>query len=400
MSTQVFGVALAAVWLFLVQGASAQATGDPSVSPADLDDFDLGDEWVDESYEGGWFAPTAPLFSSEPGGFRLDLSGGVGLNTMREEGQEEALSTGTSPSPTGARREYYAMATLQFPLERFFGGGPGYLAAQQRDDDRPKLLAQYDAESEGGGTGARKKLPAGREDAAEPTPSSLGPEGPSSGEERARGASGAAASDEQGVEVHSGADLEQLFTPELTLLVARELAERVTAALGSAEGRVRSLIRRSRLSGLSPELRLRGVLGFDRATSTEESVGIYPGDTTVRGGRDSLAEARLTFRLDRLVFGDGEPSLERQRIELAAERRKLVQEALELLFDWRLASSRANDVSLAAEERVEASIEAGAALAELHLLTGGWFRGTPTLQRLSQELPSSGLSRDQGARSR
>jgi hypothetical protein len=135
---------------------------------------------------------------------------------------------------------------------------------------------------------------------------------------------------------------------------------------------------------------LRGVLGFDRATSTEESVGIYPGDTTVRGGRDSLAEVRLTFRLDRLVLGDGEASLERQRTELLEDRRKLIRDALDVFSDWRRSSVRARDVSLPPDERVDATIDAERALSELYLLTDGWFQGEVTVRKIARDVPSSG----------
>lgn len=395
------GLVLVVTGLFFVSGARAQSS-DVVTPPENLDEFDLGDEWVDESYEGGWFSPGGPLFVPDSGGLRLDLSGGIGFAEKREEGQDAALSASPAVGPRGGRQEYYAMATLQVPLERFSGGGSRYLAARQLESGRPLILAQYDGESQRVSPSEKKKSPAPAEGTAEAAPpSSSAPEKSPSGDASAEGAPREASSDdEHAVEAFGEYDLERLFTPALTLLVAREVSERVTAALGGAEGRIRSLIRRSRLSGLSPELRLRGVLGFDRTTSTEESVGIYPGDTTVRGGQDSLAEARLTFRLDRLVFGDGEPSLERQRIDLSAERRKLAGQALKLLFDWRLASSQANDVSLPPEKRVEASIESEAALAELHLLTGGWFRGVPTLRSLLRELPNSGSRRDQEAPSR
>lgn len=399
MSTRAFRAFFAVFPLLLGRSAHAQSAFAPDAPAADIDEFDLGDEWVDSGSEGGWYAPWNPLVDAEQGGFRLDISGGIGLGTERAAAQDDSLPA-SPPAQVGARQEYYALATLQIPFDRLFGGGAGYPETERRGGEATLLLAQ------GGGGGDEGKSLEKRKSSDAPESKSgavsslpiTSDEGQAATEERvAHETREVSAEDNGGARTLGEYELERMFTPELSLLLVREIADRVTAALGGAEGRIRSLIRRSRLSGLSPELRLRGVLGFDRATSTEESVGIYPGDTTVRGGRDSLAEARLTFRLDRLVLGDGEPSLERQRIDLAAERRKLIQEALELLFDWRLRSSRASDISLPEGERIEAAIEAESALSELHLLTGGWFQGIPTVRRLSRDIPNSGPNREQSA---
>src|SRR5690606_12081953 len=177
------------------------------------------------------------------------------------------------------------------------------------------------------------------------------------------------------------------LSPELVFLVSRQIAAHVGGAEQAVDQRLQSLVRRSRYSGLSPELRMRGVLGFDRTTSTKDSVGIYPGDTTTRGARDSLAEVRLTFRLDRLVLGDKEDSIERQRIQLVTNRRKMVAEAVDLFMQWRLSSVRATDESLPPDDRLRAQVQAEANLAQLHLLTGGWFQGERTLRELATDLP-------------
>lgn len=162
------------------------------------------------------------------------------------------------------------------------------------------------------------------------------------------------------------------------------------SASGDAPGdnqrqRYDSLIRRSRSSGLMPELRLRGVAGFDRTTSAEEAVGIYPGETTTRGGRDSLLEARLTFRLDRLIFGDQEGSLERQRAAFIAERARRAESAVEAALDWLWATERSLDSSLFDDERTKWIQKASAALVRLHELTFGWFVGSQTLRSLGVE---------------
>lgn len=372
MGTRAFAVLLSAFPLLLSQRAVAQSQ--------DVDEFDLGDEWVDSSNEGGWFAPSSPLFIPSTGGFRLDLSGGIGIDSERRTAQQVSES---GRDRSKAHQDYYALATLEIPFDRLFGGGTGDSRGSLGEE--PLLLAEY-VRTGTGGADSREDSQRTDEDKES---SDTRKQEDDEAEEREALPSEASPSASMREEGGASEPLERL-TPETALLIAHEIAARVALAMDGADGRIRSLIRRSRWSGLSPELRLRGVLGFDRATSTEESVGIYPGDTTVRGGRDSLAEVRLTFRLDQLVFGDGEASLERQRVELAEDRRKLVKEGLNLFSEWRRSRARAEDVSLPPDERIEATIDAESALGELYLLTGGWFEGHKTVRQLSRQLPSSG----------
>lgn len=372
MGTRVLSVFLSALPLLFSQRAVAQSQ--------DFDEFDLGNEWVDAEKEGGWFTPFTPLFAPDTGGFRLDISGGIGIDSERRDAQQSSESARDRAS---AHQDYYALATLEIPFDRLFGSGSGGPRLSQKDE--PRLLAQYVGTGSGGDESRDDAPRSDDEDASRGTRKQADDAG-EHGPDQALDAEPLVMAPEEG----AGSEPLDRLTPEAALLIAREIASRVAVTMDGAERRIRSLIRRSRWSGLSPELRLRGVLGFDRATSTEEPVGIYPGDTTVRGGRDSLAEARLTFRLDQLVLGDGEASLERQRVELAEDRRKLVKEALSLFSGWRRASVRAEDVSLPPDDRIEAAIDAESALGELSLLTDGWFEGQRTVRQLSRQLPSAG----------
>lgn len=391
MSIRAFAVSWSALLLLFPWSARAQS--------ADVDEFDLGDEWVAADNEGGWFAPWTPILAPDSGGFRLDLSGGIGFDAHRQADQQVV-----DPAPTrlGSQKEYYALATLEVPLDRIFAGRGAHGSSGSFLQDDRLLLAQYgDAGSEKADSNRRTHrtdVDASGTKPSEPRSTSDDPAAHLQGEpeEEKDSAPHGPPSEKEPPNAQTD-DLEQHVTPEETVQVAREIADRVASALDGADGRIRSLVRRSRWSGLSPELRLRGVLGFDRATSTEEPVGIYAGDTTVRGGRDSLAEVRLTFRLDRLVLGDGESSLERQRIDLLEDRRKLIKEALSVFSDWRLSQARAEDISLPPDDRLKATIDAESALAELHLLTDGWFQGTTTLKQLSRQNPTSGPTRAQTA---
>ncbi len=329
------------------------------------DEFDWGDLWVDEGQEGGWYAPFTPLIVEDVRSIRLDVSGGTSLSLKRDAVAPSALN---ETATARQQNEYYALATLQIPFDsllafRSVGAKEPLLAPDEDEGTASDVDRKHDAFS--APTSARDKKSIEGEHL---------PEVSSAGTERAPSPE----ADEDDEIISSALEREVLVR------VVREIADRVGASFEAADRRLKSLSRRSRWSGLSPELRLRGVLGFDRATSTEESVGAYPGDTTVRGGRDSLAEARLTFRLDRLVLGDGESALERQRLQLESDRFERVEEALEVFAAWRLATARSSDPSLSPDEILESTVEAEAALARLHLLTSGWFEGEETLRTLAR----------------
>lgn len=163
---------------------------------------------------------------------------------------------------------------------------------------------------------------------------------------------------------------------EVTLETGRRFErEFQTARLGR-------LTRRSRVSGLLPEVRLRGVWGADRTISAEEATGIYDGDTTRRGGQDTLVEGRLTFHLERLVLGASEVSLERQRQQLARERRGFIEDAVDAVARWFHLARRLARSEEPLEARIDAAEELSLALARAHLLTLGWFEGHRTLKQL------------------
>ena len=153
-----------------------------------------------------------------------------------------------------------------------------------------------------------------------------------------------------------------------------EFRRRVLEARGvkRAEERIDSLIRRERTSGLLPELRLRGAHGFDQSLALA-SVGVVPGQSTTRDGSDLLLEARLTFRLNRLVVGDSEVTLERARQTLFDKAEDAVKDALGQLLIFRKASVLAKQEDRSDEEKLEAELQAEGARIRLHMLSGGWF---------------------------
>ncbi len=190
----------------------------------------------------------------------------------------------------------------------------------------------------------------------------------------ARGRGGGTPIDFGALPAGSTAPNEPDTTDALTPSFIEQVVGHALAASGLdvVQGQLIDQASRARLSGLLPELRLRGALGLDQSTSLA-GAGLYPGDTTLRGGSDSVGEVRLTFRLNRLLFDDTEPALERLRLQLLAARQKVTETAVELLLEWFKWQRRSRDLTLTEEERIEAQLSAEGASVRLHVLTGGWF---------------------------
>ena len=86
-----------------------------------------------------------------------------------------------------------------------------------------------------------------------------------------------------------------------------------------------------------------------------------------------MLEARLTFRLDRLLFADDEVSLERVRIERSELRSRTAAKVLQMLFEWQRAYSLLQDPTLSSDDHFSAILREVEASAVLDVLTDGWF---------------------------
>lgn len=276
-----------------------------------IDDFDVPDE---ASFEPLWDADWDPNLAFRTSGCVLDLASGA---------KADAIGEG-----------YYFFATLTIPLQ-----GCRPLGMERRfEKPRAKVMAVAHEERDLGLVEVRE--------IAEP-------------------ASGAAA---------SKGETKQTGLLPLPRGFLAEFRRRVLEARGvkRAEERIDSLIRRERTSGLLPELRLRGAHGFDQSLALA-SVGAVPGQSTTRDGSDLLLEARLTFRLNRLVVGDSEVALERARQTLFDKAEDAVKDALGQLLIFRKASVLAKQDDRSDDEKLEAELQAEGARIRLHMLTGGWF---------------------------
>jgi hypothetical protein len=173
----------------------------------------------------------------------------------------------------------------------------------------------------------------------------------------------------------------------LTPRVARATVDAAwrAASLGSDDARLDGILTRARWSAVLPETRLRAVRFDDQRLSTDAS-------TDTSRLRDSTSanvglEARLTWRLDRLLYADDEPAFERMRLERHDARSRIAGRVLEALFHWHRAWLEVRWAQAASREareppnrpsrdEVEAALRVMEAEATLDVLTGGWFTST------------------------
>ena len=91
------------------------------------------------------------------------------------------------------------------------------------------------------------------------------------------------------------------------------------------------------------------------------------------GGSGVILEARLSWRLWKLVFAPAELAVERLRQARAQRRRAFEKEVIKALFAWQRAVLLARDAGALVEEREQALVDALEAELRLKVLTGGWF---------------------------
>lgn len=158
-----------------------------------------------------------------------------------------------------------------------------------------------------------------------------------------------------------------------------------SAGLGHDDARLDDLVARARWSALLPETRLRAIRFEDQRLSTESNLD-------ANRLRDSTSanlglEARLTWRFDRLLYADDEPSFERMRLERHDARARIAGRVLETLFHWqrarlelRYAEEASHDARESSErpsrDEAEAAMRLMEAEATLDVLTSGWFATT------------------------
>lgn len=173
----------------------------------------------------------------------------------------------------------------------------------------------------------------------------------------------------------AGSRVERAAPPAITVTtdVARSCVRAALRAIGLGDdNRLDSVAARARSSAALPELRLRAVrtLGESGRISLSED---DPSRYVASGAASNVLEARLTFRLDRLLFADEEIVVERARLDRSELRSRTAAKVLQLLFEWQRAYALAQDAALAAEDRFAAAVREAESTALLDVMTGGWF---------------------------
>jgi hypothetical protein len=159
----------------------------------------------------------------------------------------------------------------------------------------------------------------------------------------------------------------------VTTDVARSCVRAALRAMGIGDdNRLDSVASRARSSAALPELRLRAVrtLGESGRISLSED---DPSRYVASGAASNVLEARVTFRLDRLLFADEEIVVERARLDRSELRARTAAKVLQLLFEWQRAYAMTQDGSLPAEDRFSAAVREAESSALLDVMTGGWF---------------------------
>jgi hypothetical protein len=148
------------------------------------------------------------------------------------------------------------------------------------------------------------------------------------------------------------------------------------AGLGADDDRLDGIVSRARWSAVLPEARIRAVRFEDERLSAD--TGTDSARWRDSAGANVGLEARLTWRLDRLLYADDEPSFERMRLERRDARSRIAGKVLDCLFHWQraLLDLRTLPPGPPDRERMEISLRVLEAEAALDVLTGGWFTAT------------------------
>jgi hypothetical protein len=143
--------------------------------------------------------------------------------------------------------------------------------------------------------------------------------------------------------------------------------------LGVDDAKIDAIIARAHQSAALPETRLRAMrlvneTGHVDSTTTTNDIRYYDA-----AGANLWLEARLTWRLDRLLYADDEPTLERVRLERIEARGRVAAKIMEALFQWQHALVDVRDAPPGTREQLDAQMRVLEAEIALDVLTAGWF---------------------------
>jgi len=143
------------------------------------------------------------------------------------------------------------------------------------------------------------------------------------------------------------------------------------SGIGVDDSRIDDMVARARKSAALPETRLRAlrVLGNNEQANTLATSETYYDTAAV----NLSLEARLTWRLDRLVYADDEPTLERVRLETQEARARVTTRVLEVLYAWQRAELELAAAQAGSREEMDALLRELEAETTLDTMTAGWF---------------------------
>ncbi len=316
----------------VVLASPAGAAGDPPTSQP------LGaDPWL------GPIGTTALYAVDEPTGSRRGLWLGVSAGVARSAGERERL---------------FGLLELGLGLDMWAAAdGSAALAAASDEDAEVDADAAPDFPS---ASTPGRLLPPPRylatesaPRAAESRPGAAGPPAPAGGE---------------------GCEGSRSCDPAAVAALARALvAEALRVQGGRRElRRLDGMAARSRAAAALPEVRL------GAGTSRDESLRLSPtladpARFTRDGGRDLWLEARLTWRLDGAIFARDEIAIMRLRAQQREEAARLTRGVLEALISLERARLLLASPTAPPDERDAAIVRQVGAVAELDVLTDGWF---------------------------
>ncbi len=164
---------------------------------------------------------------------------------------------------------------------------------------------------------------------------------------------------------------------ETRLVITHEVARQAVltawraSGLGVNDARIDSMVSRARASAALPEVRVRAMRVFSDGSAN----GVIPIDasTYATAGSNLILEARLTWRLDQLLYASDEPGLARVRLDTQEARAKLAGKVLDALFQWQRAWLAVRSAGPGTNEATDATLRLVEAEAGLDVLTGGWF---------------------------
>ena len=144
-----------------------------------------------------------------------------------------------------------------------------------------------------------------------------------------------------------------------------------TAGVGADDARVDEMVTRARASAALPETRLRVLKQVENGSQLDATVDESRYYDTIGAGL--WLEARLTWRLDRLLYADDEPTLERVRLERQEARARLAAHVMDALVAWQRALFDLAEAPPTSREHVLADLRRVEHEAMLDVLTGGRF---------------------------